>query len=523
MAPLPLFKPPADTLGRFQWGLLGFAALNFVAFAGIAAFSPAGAPERLAAIAALLAGAGLCADGFRRRGPTVFHDGLVALLLGIAAQGFSKPTLVLSLVFAWLTWAQLYGGVFRSILRVLLAEAMWFAVMYLAVGVQFSGAAGQLIGVTMASIFSFALGTALARVQKSEARFRALVQNASDLIAVIGADGRLKYLSPAAQRAFPQKVGDPAGALADVKGPEAKLTLAGVLRDCEVIVTDLRDDPDVAGRVVNVRDIGDRQALNDARHEVAIAARIQTALLPRGRSYAGFDVAAVMLPASTVGGDYYDILETDDGLVIGIGDVSGHGLSAGLVMLMTQSVVQTLVRSAPRATPREMVLHLNRVLYENVRGRLGQREHVTFSLLKLHRDGRVSHAGAHEELYVLRSATRVVEAIPTRGVWLGAVPDVSETTVQAELRLLPGDVLLLHTDGITEARDAAQQEYGPDRLTTHLAASTADGAAALVQELVDAVEGFSRERTDDRSLVVVRYLGQGNVTEINSGAKLASA
>src|SRR5205814_931340 len=113
------------------------------------------------------------------------------------------------------------------------------------------------------------------------------------------------------------------------------------------------------------------------------------------------ELAAHMLPAAEVGGDYYDVLPTDDGCWIGIGDVAGHGLNAGLVMMMVQSVVTALVQSNPKADPTDHVVRLNEVLFENIRHRLGRDEHVTLSLLRYSEDGSLRWAGAHENLLVV--------------------------------------------------------------------------------------------------------------------------
>ncbi len=82
--------------------------------------------------------------------------------------------------------------------------------------------------------------------------------------------------------------------------------------------------------------------------------------------------------------------------------------------------------------------------------------------------------------------------------------DISKATVESHARLEPGDVLLLHTDGITEARNAVKEEYGIDRLTAHLAALGTEHVEKVCLELADAVEKWSPVRADDRSLVVVR-------------------
>src|SRR4029078_13210337 len=101
--------------------------------------------------------------------------------------------------------------------------------------------------------------------------------------------------------------------------------------------------------------------------ELEIARRLQTSILPRTLEAPGLRLAATMIPASEVGGDYYDLLPLPGGCWIGVGDVAGHGLSAGMVMLMVQCIVAALVRERPDARPSELVMRLNDVLYENVR------------------------------------------------------------------------------------------------------------------------------------------------------------
>ena len=107
-----------------------------------------------------------------------------------------------------------------------------------------------------------------------------------------------------------------------------------------------------------------------ARQENAIAGRVQSAILPGEVDVEGLAISAVMLPAEVVGGDYYDIIPVEDGCWLAIGDVAGHGLSAGVIMLMIQSAVQSLVRLSPQGSPRDLVCALNAALYENIRKRM---------------------------------------------------------------------------------------------------------------------------------------------------------
>jgi DNA-binding LacI/PurR family transcriptional regulator/serine phosphatase RsbU (regulator of sigma subunit) len=239
--------------------------------------------------------------------------------------------------------------------------------------------------------------------------------------------------------------------------------------------------------------------------ELAIATRIQTSILPRDLRVRGLEIAATMLPATEVGGDYYDVLPTAGGCWIGIGDVAGHGLRPGLVMMMLQSVVAALVRSTPSAAPSEVLRVVNDVLYDNVRERLRQDEHATLSLIRYREDGELRFAGAHEDMLVLRADTGQVEVVQTLGTWVGATRDIASATQDSSLRLCDGDVLLLYTDGVIEARNRAGEYFGIERLTAELGRSGGGSALQIRDRLCSAVTEFMAQQHDDIALLVARY------------------
>jgi phosphoserine phosphatase RsbU/P len=239
--------------------------------------------------------------------------------------------------------------------------------------------------------------------------------------------------------------------------------------------------------------------------ELAIATRIQTSILPRDLSVRGLEIAATMLPATEVGGDYYDVLPTPHGCWIGIGDVAGHGLRPGLVMMMLQSVVSALVRSNPEAAPRDVLRVVNGVLYENVRERLRQDEHATLSLISYREDGELVFAGAHEDMLILRAESGKVELVPTLGTWVGATKDIDEATVNSRCRLREGDVLLLYTDGVIEAQNGAGEQFGVERLAHELQRLGQAPAAEIRDKLAAAVTEFMSVQHDDIALLVARY------------------
>jgi len=239
--------------------------------------------------------------------------------------------------------------------------------------------------------------------------------------------------------------------------------------------------------------------------ELSIAKRIQTSILPRDLAVRGLEVAATMLPATEVGGDYYDVLPTPYGCWIGIGDVAGHGLRPGLVMMMLQSIVSALVHSDPQAKPRDVLRVVNAVLYENVRERLQQDEHATLSLISYTEDGRLTFAGAHEDMLVLHADTGEVELVPTLGTWVGATKDIDEATQDSQYRLRDADVLVLYTDGVIEAQNAQGEQFGIERLSHQLSRLGKEPAAQIRDGLCAAVTEFMDEQHDDIALLVARY------------------
>jgi sigma-B regulation protein RsbU (phosphoserine phosphatase) len=243
--------------------------------------------------------------------------------------------------------------------------------------------------------------------------------------------------------------------------------------------------------------------------ELEIGARIQTCLLPRTVTIPELELAAKMVPASEVGGDYYDAFAAGSGGFIGVGDVAGHGLTSGLVMLMVQSVVGALARKSPDAAPSELVCALNTVLYDNIRHRLRNKEHVTFTLLRYQPGGKLTFAGAHEEICVLRKRTGKVELVATPGTWLGAMRDVRKHTVDTSLQLEPGDVVLLYTDGVTEARAEGGEQFGLERLVALLENSGDLPMEALIDRVYGTVTQFAKELDDDVTLLAFRYTGAG--------------
>lgn len=186
--------------------------------------------------------------------------------------------------------------------------------------------------------------------------------------------------------------------------------------------------------------------------EMNIARRIQTALLPSNLRVPGYRIAARMVPAAEVGGDYYDVLSYGDTAWFAIGDVSSHGVTPGLIMMMAQSIVSATTAANPNARPSEVFAMLNRTLHDNIQERLRGDHHMTLVLLRSDGPGRFLFSGAHLDILVRRANGGDVIAIPTVGPWAGLIADVTDRLEEGAVEIEEGDVMLLYTDGITEAR-----------------------------------------------------------------------
>lgn len=259
-----------------------------------------------------------------------------------------------------------------------------------------------------------------------------------------------------------------------------------------------------------VQQVAMRERLEHERvtEEARVAAAIQTGMNPVVTDVAGLELAGLMLPTAETGGDYYDVIPMQTGAWLAIGDVTGHGLAAGLVMLMLQSMVAALARAEPEPKPSELVSVVGDALWDNVRGRLKRDDHATLTVFRYYGNGAFRFAGAHEDIVVWRAATGRCETIPTPGFWVGALPSVRRMTTDSSLQLEPGDAMVLYTDGVTEPRNAHKEQFSLERLVTLVEHHGRERAGELCGRIVQAVRAWSASLDDDITLLVVRYVGE---------------
>jgi predicted ATPase/serine phosphatase RsbU (regulator of sigma subunit)/tRNA A-37 threonylcarbamoyl transferase component Bud32 len=241
--------------------------------------------------------------------------------------------------------------------------------------------------------------------------------------------------------------------------------------------------------------------------ELNVTRQLQQKMLPRTeelQQIPQLEIAGFMEPADEVGGDYYDVLNYDGRVKIGIGDVTGHGLESGMVMVMVQTAVRTLL--ANNETDYVKFLStINRTLYDNVE-RMQSDKNLTLALVD-YTDGILRISGQHEEILIVR-VNGEIERIDTvdLGFPIGLVMEVNDFITQAQVQLNPGDGAVLYTDGITEAANPANEQYGLERLCEVVSQNWHRSAEEIQQMTIDNVREFIGEQKvfDDITLVVLK-------------------
>ncbi len=240
------------------------------------------------------------------------------------------------------------------------------------------------------------------------------------------------------------------------------------------------------------------------RREVEIAHQIQTAILPVSPAVPGFEVAARMKPADDVGGDLYDILAFGDTFWVLVGDVSGHGINSGLVMMMAQAAAYAAIADDPHCAPASIIAAVNRVVHENVRMRMRRDDYLTLMAARHLGDGRFVAAGAHQPVFIARGGGKV-DVIDPAGPWVGLSASVEPPPVpEYEFSLGPGDLVFFLTDGLVEAKSHGGEMFGEDRIRELLGRGEVPSASQALTDVFAEVERFSSEQADDMTGVVLR-------------------
>ncbi|MCP4159856.1 MAG: AAA family ATPase, partial [Deltaproteobacteria bacterium] len=258
--------------------------------------------------------------------------------------------------------------------------------------------------------------------------------------------------------------------------------------------------------IENARLIENLSEQERLKKEMEIAERIQTSLCPPSPDHAEFEIAAAMKTAEEVGGDYYDIVEDATGaLWFAIGDVSGHGVTPGLIMMMAETAFGSNVEDSVGVLPGDIIKRMNRILCKNIKDRLKESHFMTMNLLKHLGDGRFVHSGAHLDIIVYRAEAKRCELFETGGLFLGMIPDISHAAENSEFKMEKGDILIVYTDGVTEAANKEGKLLDPDGLCTIIEKNVGKGVNGLCSSIVsETLDWCNHKQADDITLIVAK-------------------
>jgi serine phosphatase RsbU (regulator of sigma subunit) len=254
-------------------------------------------------------------------------------------------------------------------------------------------------------------------------------------------------------------------------------------------------------RIENARLAEIEEADRIMLRDLSQAAEIQKRVLPDGAPASpGADVAGFNAACRTVGGDYYDFFPyPDGGVALALGDVSGKGMPASLMMMALHARVQVLAED-----PRDLAALMTR-LNKATCAKCPSNRFITFFFCVLDpKTGELRYANAGHNPPIIVRASGEAEMLTGGGPVLGILPTAPYGEQRAQLN--PGDLLALYSDGVTEASDCQFEEFGEERLTEVLRRSRGEPAEAIVEAVRQAVFDFAAgaPQADDITVVVAR-------------------
>jgi serine phosphatase RsbU (regulator of sigma subunit) len=263
------------------------------------------------------------------------------------------------------------------------------------------------------------------------------------------------------------------------------------------VLEDTVRELEASREVIRLKTLEERKK---SEQELALAQETQESLLPRSLpQFENFRIHAFNNPTRYVGGDFYDFLQLSSGEWVGVlADVSGKGMSAALLSSMVLGALSMEFHS--RTQPQEVLNRVNRLLCEKSL----PYQFVTLFLFLLSPQGMGQFISAgHTPAYLFRSATGKIEELSSNANVLGLFDDASYES--RAFRLEKGDILVVYSDGLTDARNPQDEMFGEQRLLRIIRQEAPSGSQALEQRFLTAIEEFTQgmPQTDDITFVVV--------------------
>ncbi|OHD11250.1 MAG: hypothetical protein A2086_01360 [Spirochaetes bacterium GWD1_27_9] len=247
------------------------------------------------------------------------------------------------------------------------------------------------------------------------------------------------------------------------------------------------------------------------KNQLEIAEKIQTSLLPVIPKNDELEISALMKPADEVGGDYYDVsYDTDGYLWFAIGDVSEHGLTPGLIMMMAETSFISNLERNPHKNPRDVIISVNKILTENVRERLKESHFMTMMFLKYLGKGNFIYAGSHLDIIIYRSKEKKCQLLKTNGMYLSIRPDISNFTNDYFFNIDVGDCIFLYTDGIIESsyNGDSTKLFGIDNLCRIINDNIENTTIEALKNIIlkEALEWCNYKQSDDMTIIILKRI-----------------
>ncbi len=251
--------------------------------------------------------------------------------------------------------------------------------------------------------------------------------------------------------------------------------------------------------------------------ELRVAHDFQQMLLPKQcPAIPGFEISAFNMPALEVGGDYYDFFFVDDEhryLGVVIADVSGKGIPGALIMSLVRSTIRAEARH--NLSPRDVLMNANARTYQDTKENVFVT--ITYGILdSVERKFRFVRAG-HEPLIKFRADSPNAQLISPDGIAMGMVEnDLFSMTEEAVVDLDPGDLVLLYTDGVVEAMDPEEEEYGQKRFFDFLSINRSEPPKEIIEKSLEDIKEFTRGHAqhDDITMIAISVLDRDAQREL---------
>ncbi|HEY3025697.1 MAG TPA: SpoIIE family protein phosphatase [Pyrinomonadaceae bacterium] len=265
-------------------------------------------------------------------------------------------------------------------------------------------------------------------------------------------------------------------------------------------------------RVENTRLLDEQLQRERMEHELQVASEIQQRFQPTSAPQVpGYELQGISFPCYEIGGDYYDFIQRDDGrLIVTLGDVSGKGTAAALLMSCLHAAVHAQAES--HNTLVQTIGSVNRYLAENIPAN----RFITLFYAELDpKTGELAFLNAGHNPPLIVHSAGTMEQLAAGGLPLGIMPDADYR--QGKTKLLHGDVLVIYSDGVSEAQSPSGEEFGTTRLYDVVSRNLDASAAGIRDRIESALTKFSQgtPAADDITLVIVKRQAEGAAMSVS--------